>query len=288
MQNNVAAKYANGESCAMPRHAHHFEPQIAAIYNHLYANADFRTPRGIAREVTKVLHTGIFVEKRINPLLPAFNFTPAERKILASGDSQALAREAKAIRSLYERMKKETGLYPASERLMLNDFDLIFTCLKLQGIMLSSEDRDVIGDALELFRSYWSKSHGGQFFTDAQVTKLAIELLCFDPFEGDTLADICAGSGGFLLAALSHAKNLATSRGRSELQTDELLARVLYGQEADAEVQEFGNAALTSRTSREFKIIARGNSLLRLNPANGHIPPLLFRAPLRIRRSEQK
>jgi len=63
MQNNVAAKYANGESCAMPRHAHHFEPQIAAIYNHLYANADFRTPRGIAREVTKVLHTGIFVEK---------------------------------------------------------------------------------------------------------------------------------------------------------------------------------------------------------------------------------
>jgi len=185
-------------------------------------------------------------------------------------------------------MKKETGLYPASERLMLNDFDLIFTCLKLQGIMLSSEDRDVIGDALELFRSYWSKSLGGQFFTDAQVTKLAIELLCFDPFEGDTLADICAGSGGFLLAALSHAKNLATSRGRSELQTDELLARVLYGQEADAEVQEFGNAALTSRTTREFKIIARGNSLLRLNPANGHIPPLLFRAPLRIRRSEQK
>lgn len=250
----------------MPQHAHHFEPQIAAIYDHLYANADFKTPKSIAREVSKVLHTGIFAERHINPLLPAFSFAWQEKRQLSAAVSTEIASAAKSIRATYELMKRNTGLYPAKERIALSDFDLIYSCLKLDGIRLSSEDRDIIGDAVELFRSYWSKSHGGQFFTDSRVTRLAITLLQFDPFKGDTLADICAGSGGFLLAAISHVQNLAAHRSLGAGKLNEAIASSLYGQEVDPEVQEFGNAALSARLGTELKVIARGNSLTKLNP----------------------
>ena len=45
-----------------------------------------------------------------------------------------------------------------------------------------------------------AKRLGGQFFTDQRVTRLAVDLLEYDPAKHD-FVDICSGTGGFLIAA---------------------------------------------------------------------------------------
>ena len=74
---------------------HHFEPRIAAIYDHLYANSAFKTPKAIATEVQKILRTCIFMEQRSIPGSPAISFTAHENKELLSGAGKAVAEFAK-------------------------------------------------------------------------------------------------------------------------------------------------------------------------------------------------
>jgi type I restriction-modification system DNA methylase subunit len=77
-------------------------------------------------------------------------------------------------------MNTKWRLYSAKEVVNLGDFDIAFVCSALSDVLCPIA-RDVFGDALEIFRSQWTKTHGGQFFTDQRVTRLAMTLLEFDP-----------------------------------------------------------------------------------------------------------
>ena len=159
-------------------------------------------------------------------------------------------------------MVKETSSYPPRTTLDIGDFDLAYACAQLEGIWISDPSRDVFGDAIELFRSYWSKYHGGQFFTDQHVTALAIHLLDFKPQDGDDLVDITAGPGGFLLAGINYLEQTLGKTGKlsaKELRT--LIETRMIGQELDADVAEAGNAAISARLEQNSAIIQSGNSL---------------------------
>ena len=106
------------------------------------------------------------------------------------------------------QMNELWNFYAVEDGLNLSDFDITYTCCQLNGVIVSDKTRDVFGDAIEIFRGQWAKQIGGQFFTDGLVTKLAMELLDFDPRKGDDLVDICSGTGGFLLAGLNHIREL--------------------------------------------------------------------------------
>lgn len=241
---------------------HHFEPRIAAIYDHLYANSSFKTPKAIAAEVQKILHTCIYIEQQVRPGHPAISFTEAEKKDLFTGESKTASEFAKQFRSLFLKMTKETARYPAKTTMEICDFDLAYACQQLEGIWISDPSRDVFGDAVELFRSYWSKSHGGQFFTDPHVTSLAIKLLDFDPLHGDDLVDITAGTGGFLLAGINHLEQKLVKTGKMDVKgLRSLVEKSMIGQELDSDVAEVGNAAISSRLEQNSQIIRKGNSL---------------------------
>ncbi|MBI2345817.1 MAG: N-6 DNA methylase [Deltaproteobacteria bacterium] len=241
---------------------HHFEPRIAAIYDHLYANSSFKTPKTIAVEVQKILHTCIFIEQKAIPGSPAISFTATENKELLSGESKTASEFAKYFRSVFLKMVKETERYPAKTIMEISDFDLTYACKQLEDIWISDPSRDVFGDAVELFRSYWSKSHGGQFFTDPHVTSLAIKLLDFDPQDGDDLVDITAGTGGFLLAGVNYLEQKFVKAGKMDVkELQDLVEKSMIGQELDADVGEVGNAAISSRLGHNSAIIHKGNSL---------------------------
>jgi type I restriction enzyme M protein len=236
------------------------EPCIHRIFDHLYANAPVRTPRAIAHEVGKVLHIAMFLERGSDTA--AFNFTRQEQKRLEAGDDFA-ALVALQCRTAFGEMNKAWNLYPLDETLNLQDFDLAFVCSNLAGILVSDKRRDVFGDALEIFRYEWAKRNGGQFFTDQRVTHLAVSLLDFRPDQGDDLVDICAGTGGFLLAGLNAIQNLAARFGFSESEVIDLASRSLKGQEADPDIAEVCNATLTARLgSAKASVVSRGNSLI--------------------------
>jgi type I restriction-modification system DNA methylase subunit len=245
------------------------QQRIIKIYDHLYANAPTRTPSGIGTEVGKILHTAMFMENGHTNLfsekLPAFDFDRITiRKLLRSSDP-FVAHFASGIRVKFDEMVEAWGLYPPSCKINLGDFDIAYTCYHLNGILISNKQRDVFGDALEIFRGQWAKRSSGQFFTDPLVTHLAISMLNFNPFAGDDLVDICSGTGGFLLAGLNHIHSLLkhdTTRDFKEMDLVNYAVTALKGQEIDSDVCEIANATLSSRLSIQSNpIVSLGDSL---------------------------
>lgn len=224
---------------------------ISRIYDHLYANAATRTPSGISKEVGKLLHAAMYMEETLG-IYPGFNFSRSEIKELNGECSSVATKVATSVRSHFSAMNKAWGLYGASTKIDIEDKDIGYVCGQLSGIVVSDRERDVFGDALEIFRSQWAKITGGQFFTDQRVTSLAMTLLEFDPRRGDDLIDICSGTGGFLLAGLNHMRELLEENSHNkpiETELVRLAAKSLKGMEVDSEVCKIANATLTSRLS---------------------------------------
>ena len=240
---------------------HAFDIRIKQIYDHLYANGSVRTPVGIASEVDKVLRVASFMEKGVG-LFPAFSFAREVRTAISRGEEQAIQAVAGRVRKYFTAFKKTSSLYQGEE-IRISDNDLAWCCSQLDRVIVSSATRDSFGDAFEIFRTSWAKQSSGQFFTDARVTHLAIDLLRFDPFAGDDLIDICSGTGGFLLAGLDRIRQLAAARGL-DARSDHLLAmaeRTLRGQEVDQDVCDVANASLSGRLDGRATFVRRGDSL---------------------------
>ncbi len=244
--------------------------RINRLYDHLYANSPVRTPSGIAREVGKLLHVAMFIEQE-SPRLwneafgrsPAFNFSNAEVRRLASCDGNIYSQVAHNVRQQFERMNGEWNLYELDEEMVLSDADIAYCCGELSGIVVSDPARDIFGDALEIFRGQWAKRASGQFFTDPLVTSLAMKLIDFDPRKGDDLVDLCSGTAGFLLAGLNHIRYLLEKDGElDEKELVKLASRSLKGQEIDQEVCEIANATLSARLGvYERSCVVVGDSL---------------------------
>lgn len=241
-----------------------FQQCMERIYDHLYANGSVRTAGGIAYEVGKVLYTGMFTEE-VQGKIPAFNLPRSELNSLFVRDKSLCKRTAEQVKENFKWMNLSWQLYEDGTQIHLNDFDLCYVCTQLNGIVLSDKRRDTFGDAVEVFRYEWARRFGGQFFTDPRVTSLAMVLLDFDPRRGDDLIDICAGSGGFLLAGLNRIRELLeedASVSSVESEIVKLARRSLRGQEVDPEVCEIGNATLMGRLgARRERLVSQGDSL---------------------------
>eukprot|EP01038_Epipyxis_sp_PR26KG_P004017 gene4017-5747_t len=235
---------------------------ITNIYNHLYANSEKKTPHGISKEVGKILHVGMYLEEN-SIKIPAFSFNKEqERSMLGEGKTKF----SKWIKENYALMNKSWVIYELNEGINLKDFDISYTCIQLNDILLSDTQRDVFGDSLEIFRSQWAKQVGGQFFTDSLVTRLSMKLLEFDPRNGDDLVDICSGTGGFLLAGLNHIRELLERDSKSQKNLEKKIAELarncIHGQEYDTEVCSIANSTLKARVGISGdNFVTQGDSL---------------------------
>ena len=106
-----------------------------------------------------------------------------------------------------------------------------------------------------MFRHNWTKRNGGQFFTDPAVTRLAIDLLEFDPSKGHDIVDIAAGTGGFLIAAADHIKN--------KLHTDpSVMQDSIKGIEIDESLVRIANTTISSMIGcHDRRFVTIGDSL---------------------------
>lgn len=237
--------------------------KVNNIYNHLYANSLHSTPQGISFEVGKILHAGLFLEE-LDKTKPAFSFSISDIKSLLLKEEDYL-KFSESLKKSFLAMNKKWSYYEPEEFIKLNDFDLTYTCLQLNNIQLSDPKKDVIGDIIETIRSQWAKEIGGQFFTNSLITRLSMYMLEFDPRKGDDLVDICAGTGGFLLAGLNHIKELLEyDNGKKNIEKEiiSLARKSLFGQEIDPNVCNYANLTLNSRIGKsEIPFVNNGNSL---------------------------
>jgi type I restriction-modification system DNA methylase subunit len=236
----------------------HLETRINQIYDHLYANASVRTPAAIAKEVGKILRTIAYLEKTDPSVLVDFHLLNKNR--FDSKDSSIIKGIAEKIRRGFRESNKKSKFFDNESQIALADVDIAFTCGKMSGIEVSSTRRDVFGDAMEIFRSHFSKSTGGQFFTDQRVTQLAIKLLRFNPLKDEDLVDVCAGTGGFLIAALSHIKKIT---GGDEKLVRTIASKTLCGQEIDKELCDIANITIATQLGlAKSDLVNRGDSVL--------------------------
>lgn len=116
---------------------------------------------------------------------------------------------------------------------------------------------DVLGDAYEyLIKKFADATNkkAGEFYTPRSVVRLMIEMI--DPKEGEAIYDPACGTGGMLLAAVQHVKELHGDVKR-------LWGR-LYGQEKNLTTSAIARMNLFLHGIEDFQII-RGDTLR--NPA---------------------
>jgi type I restriction enzyme M protein len=158
---------------------HRFERAVKDLHDHLYANSQLREPEALHAEVAKVLSVLIADARNAD----------------GAGDRRAPA--PATIRAAYAAGHED--------EIELDHDAIASVAAYLGGIDLAFAGRDYVGDALEAMRSTAAKRLGGQFFTDQRVTHLAVALLDYAPGTHD-FVDVCAGTGGFLIAAAATAR----------------------------------------------------------------------------------
>ncbi len=201
--------------------SHGFERALKALHDHLYGNSHLREPEALHAEVAKVLSV-LIAEARSDAATP-----PQEV-------------DAHNVRERYAAAR-------GGDEIELDDESIRSVALYLDGIDLASTERDFVGDALETMRSTVAKRLGGQFFTDQRVTRLAVELLDYDPAAHD-FVDICAGTGGFLVAAAGSARAGGGAHKR------------IVGTEIDPKIAGLAQRALSQLDSGSIRV-ARQDSL---------------------------
>ena len=238
------------------------EVRLRAIHDHLFANSAKKTPQSIASEVTKVLKCGQYIERQFPDRTPAFSFKQSDLDRVSRGDARAV-RAIDALREIQTILSQRYDAHVSSNSAIeLTDYDLMYVCVSLSGVLLTDESRDLLGEVAEVFRSIWAKQHGGQFFTDQRVTRLAMTMLQFNPHAGEDLVDICAGTGGFLLAALNHISEQQGDNGDRRTLVDDLATQCLAGKEIDRDVSELANLSVQLRLkTQNGHIVETGDSL---------------------------
>ena len=239
--------------------------KLDGLFDYLYANAPVRTPLAIWEEVQKVLRTGIFIEQS-RGLVPAFSFTRSQISKLTRLDDPFTSAVISQVRSEHAAMNEQLAKPTDGTTISLSDQNISTICQSLSGVNLSNFQVDVLGEALEVFRNNWTKRNGGQFFTDPSITRLAVELLDFNPYKGHDFIDLAAGTGGFLIAAANHIKNKLPGAFPQSFPFNSdfpsVVKESLKGVEIDQSLAHIANATIASRIGeRDVQLVTIGDSL---------------------------
>jgi len=147
----------------------------------------------------------------------------------------------KRIVDLFEKeVKKEyEDVIDKTDKIRLDPHCVAYVVGEIQNYCVTKANRDVVGDAFEVFIGPALKGEQGQFFTPRSVVRMAVEML--DPRTDEYVIDPACGSGGFLVVALeyawkkleSDAKKKGWSDGTLKVKQRDLADRYFRGIDKD-------------------------------------------------------
>jgi len=168
------------------------------MLNTLYTNTNISRREKLGNELIRLIFCKIWDEKYYPEKLPkfriGFNDKPEDVK--------------KNIDALFELVKEELsedGVFDKNEEIKLEAKSIAYVVGELERFSLLQTDKDVVGDAFEVFAESKLVGEKGEFFTPREVVKTAIELV--KPQPRQKILDPACGSGGFLIFALEHVWN---------------------------------------------------------------------------------
>lgn len=161
--------------------------------NHLAGNVTGITrDEAIAQEIMNILFCKIYDE---------INTGSNEEVMFRAGVNENINLVRDRILELFEKVKSEySDVFSSTDIIKLDSEAIVYIVGELQNYCITEAQRDVIGDAFEVFIGPALRGGEGQFFTPRNVVRMAIEML--DPKPGELIIDPACGSGGFLIVAL--------------------------------------------------------------------------------------
>jgi type I restriction enzyme M protein len=224
------------------------KPKFRRILEKLYANTTISRREKLGSEMIKLIFCKIWDEKYEVENIPKFRVgkledNTREREIKETG---------KRIKELFEEVKNdlgEEGIFGKHEKIEIDDKSLAYVVGELQNFSLTRTEKDVVGDAFEVFAESKFAGEKGEFFTPRQIVKMVIKFLDIQPEE--LIIDPACGSGGFLIYALEDiwSKMDKNKKYRNSPNLDELkrnlARRTIYGIDKELDLVKICKAYMT-------------------------------------------
>lgn len=175
--------------------AHNLKLVFTRLLNTLYSNTNISRREKLGNEMIRLIFCKIWDERYEVTALPKFRI----------GFEENPKEVSKRINHLFEEVKTELvsdGVFEENEEIKLDDKSIAYVVGELEPFSLQKTDKDVVGDAFEVFAESKLVGEKGEFFTPREVVKTAIKLT--DPQPEQSICDPACGSGGFLIYALEH------------------------------------------------------------------------------------
>lgn len=149
----------------------------------------------IASEIINLLFCKIYDE---------INTAPDEILKFRHGINEEPAKVAERIIKIFEgQIKSEyADVFSKNDTITLDAKTIAYVVGELQMYSITEAQRDIIGEAFEVFIGPALKGSQGQFFTPRNMVRAAVEII--NPGPDDRILDPACGSGGFLIVALEH------------------------------------------------------------------------------------
>lgn len=211
------------------------------LLNTLYSNTNISRREKLGNEMIRLLFCKIWDERYEPNALPKFRVGFEEKP----KDVQ------KRVKELFDEVKKELvsdGVFDKNEEIKLDDKSIAYVVGELEQFALLKTDKDVVGDAFEVFAESKLVGEKGEFFTPREIVKTAIQII--NPQPEQTIVDPACGSGGFLIYALEHVwkimdeskKYKGMSEGNLFNAKKELARRTFFGIDKEIDLVKIAKA----------------------------------------------
>ncbi|QQG38435.1 MAG: N-6 DNA methylase [Candidatus Woesearchaeota archaeon] len=171
------------------------KPVFKRIYYTLYSNTNIARKEKLGSEMIRLIFCKIYDELYDRDKPPkfkiGFNDSPQDVK--------------KNVEWLWDKVKDklvEEGVFEKHEKIVLDPKSVVYIVSELEKYSLTETDKDVIGDAFEVFAERQFVGDKGEYFTPRTVVKMAVDII--NPQPEEKVLDPACGSGGFLIYALEH------------------------------------------------------------------------------------
>jgi type I restriction enzyme M protein len=212
------------------------------INNYLYGNMkkDDTSTRNRAKQIINLLFCKIYDEQ----------YTGMNEEVtFRAGVNEDKEVVAERIRELFSEVKRRfNDVFESDDVITLDPDSIVFSIGQIQELCITESERDVIGDAFEVFVGKALKDEDGQFFTPRNVIKMVVDMI--DPDEKKMIVDPACGTGGFLIESLRHvwakidekAKKLGWSKKRIEDEKQYVATTYFRGIDKDSFVAKVTKA----------------------------------------------
>ena len=203
------------------------------INNRLYANTNLPRTEKQGAEMVRLIFCKLTdeYETRENGRAPRFQIM----------DNESPAQMRKRINALWQdTLDGRIGapIFERGEKIKIDDYSLRLIVGMLQMYSLLNTNRDVVGDAFEVFAERQFAGEKGQFFTPRAVVQMIVDMIC--PKKTETILDPACGSGGFLVSVLNY---VAGGHGADEKR--QIAEHCLYGIDKDGDLSKICKAQMS-------------------------------------------